>query len=279
MPVQSASSLEMKGKVVVVTGASSGIGEEAARQLARLGATVCLVARRAEELERVRADIVAEGGKAACYTADLSDNASTDALIARLLQEQPRIDVLVNNAGRSIRRPLRESLGRMHDFERTIQLNYLSVVRLTLGLLNRFLEQKEGQIINVSSIAVLMTTPRFAAYLASKSALDAFTRSLRIELADSGVVATSINYPLVKTAMTEPTAICKYLPQMEVSVAAGWIVEAIRSRAARKAPLYGLAMQLATTAVPGPVLKGLSRFYQNRVERLQKRLAESQQTG
>ncbi len=263
-------------QVVVVTGASSGIGEEAALQLAELGAEVVLVARRAEELARVQALIQQRGGIARCYAADLSDPASTDALIARLDAEEPRIDVLVNNAGRSIRRPIRESIGRIHDFERTMQLNYLAVVRLTLGLLPKMLAQKRGQIINVSSIAVLMTTPRFAAYLASKSAVDAFTRSLRMELEHSGVIATSINYPLVKTAMTEPTAIYKYLPQMPVAAAAAWIVDAIRYKQTRRAPFYGLAMHLATIAAPGPVLRGLAGFYERRVRRLQAKLAAAQ---
>ena len=265
----------LAGKVIVITGASSGIGEAAAKQLAAQGAAICLVARRQEELERVRKSIADAGGIAHCYSADLADNASTDALIHRLMNEQPRIDVLINNAGRSIRRLLRDSFGRMHDFERTIQLNYLAVVRLSLGLLPKMLTQGEGQIVNVSSVAVLMTTPRFAAYIASKSALDAFTRSLRIELADSGVIATSINYPLVKTAMTEPTAIYKYLPQMDVEEAAGWIVEAVHGHTARRAPLWSLALQLATIAVPEPALKYLGRFYKNRSARLQKMLEAS----
>jgi len=261
-----------RGKVIVITGASSGIGEEAAKQLAARGATVCLVARRAEELARVEAAIKAAGGQARSYPTNLSEASEIDALIAKLSADWPKLDVLVNNAGRSIRRPLLESLERPHDFERTMQLNYLAPVRLTLGLLPRLLAGGEGQVINISSVAALMTTPRFAAYLASKSALDAFSRSLCIELGHKGLHVTAINYPLVKTAMTAPTAVYKYLPQMEVADAAGWITEAVESRRARRAPVFALGFWLATAAVPGPSLKLLARFYRRRLEKLKNKL-------
>lgn len=264
-----------KGKTIVITGASSGIGEEAAKQLAKLGAIVCLVARRQEELARVEAEIRADHGTAHSYVANLAENDSVDALIASLKAAHPVIDVLVNNAGRSIRRPLLESLDRPHDFERTIQLNYLAVVRLTLGLLGPMLERGKGHVINVSSVAALMTTPRFAAYLASKSAVDAFSRSLRIELAEKGIAVTSINYPLVKTAMTAPTALYKHLPQMDVADAARWIVEAIETRPARRTIRTALAFHVATAAMPGPALKALGLFYARARDRLAKRLEQN----
>lgn len=259
-------------QTIVITGASSGIGEEAARQLARAGARVCLVARRAEELQRVCDGIVAEGGQAWSYPADLADAASVDACCAKLLADHARIDVLVNNAGRSIRRPLLESIGRVHDYERTMQINYFAAVRMTLNLLPRFIEQGSGHVVNVSSVAALMTTPRFSAYLASKSALDAFTRSLRIELAEKGLHATSINYPLVKTAMTAPTKIYKYLPQMEVPDAARWIVEAIERRQPTRANLVAKGLFAATTLLPGPTLRVLGRFYKNRAAAAMRRM-------
>ncbi len=263
------------GKTVVITGASSGIGEEAARQLAAKGAIVCLVARRAEELARVAGEIAAAGGVAHCYPANLAETASIDALVTRLNAAHPRIDVLVNNAGRSIRRPLVESLDRPHDFERTMQLNYLAVVRLTLGLLPNMLAAGDGHIINVSSVAALMTTPRFSAYLASKSAVDAFSRSLRIELTEKGIAVTSINYPLVKTAMTAPTAIYKYLPQMEVPDAARWIVDAIATRPVRRTIPIALAFHVATAALPGPVLRVLAGFYARRGAKLRQKLEQA----
>lgn len=267
-----------RGKVIVITGASSGIGEEAARQLAAAGATVCLVARRAEELARVQAEIAAAGGTARVYPADLTTPEAIDALIAALKADFPRIDVLVNNAGRSIRRPLLESVARPHDFERTMQLNYLAPVRLTLGLLPALLAAR-GQVINVSSVAALMSTPRFAAYLASKSALDAFSRSLRIELAAQGLAVTSLHFPLVKTAMTAPTAVYKYLPQMEVPAAAGWIAEAVASRRARRAPLIALGFRWATEVAPAPALHLLAGFYRRRLEKLTRKLQRDAATG
>lgn len=263
-----------RGKTVLITGASSGIGEEAAKQLAARGARLLLVARREDELRRVQRAIGAAGGSARIYPCNLAEPAEVDALVARLRQElSGGLDVLVNNAGRSIRRPLLESLDRPHDFERTIQLNYLAVVRLTLGLLPLLLTHGQGQVINISSVAALMTTPRFAAYQASKAALDAFSRSLRIELAEKGLHVTSINYPLVKTAMTAPTAVYKYLPQMEVAEAAAWIVEAIAERPARRTTALALGFQLATVAMPAPALRLLAGFYRRRLEKLRDKLA------
>ncbi|HSW14045.1 MAG TPA: SDR family NAD(P)-dependent oxidoreductase [Solimonas sp.] len=264
------------GKTVVITGASSGIGAEAARQLARRDAVVCLIARREDELRKLQAEITAEGGEAHIYLADLSDPKSADDCCAALLADHARIDVLVNNAGRSIRRPLIESVGRIHDFERTMQINYFAAVRLTLSLLPRFREQGYGHVINVSSVAALMSTPRFAAYLASKAALDAFTRSMRIELEQYGIHATTINYPLVKTAMTEPTKVYKYLPQMEVADAAGWILDAIAKRPARRTTPLATGFLLATAAVPGPALKLFAEFYRRRLEKAQQRLQSEQ---
>lgn len=279
----------VEGLIIVITGASSGIGEEAAKQLARQGATVCLVARRAEELARVKREIdgavdkVAGKGrgrsKAFIYPADLSDNASIEACCDAILAKHKSVDVLVNNAGRSIRRPLRESLDRPHDFERTMQLNYFAAMRMTLRLLPRMLEKSSGQIVNVSSVAALMSTPRFAAYIASKAALDAFSRSLRIELNDSGIAVTTLNYPLVKTAMTEPTKIYNYLPQMDVSEAAGWIVDAVKTRPARRTTNLARAFTVATAAAPGPSLQLLGQFYKRMLARVQKRITRAEQGG
>ena len=277
----------VEGLIVVITGASSGIGEEAAKQLARQGAKVCLVARREEELARVKREIDCAAGKsrskagskAFIYPADLSDNASIEACCDAILARHKSVDVLVNNAGRSIRRPLRESLDRPHDFERTMQLNYFAAMRMTLRLLPQMLERGSGQIINVSSVAALMSTPRFAAYIASKAALDAFSRSLRIELNDSGIAVTTLNYPLVKTAMTEPTKLYKYLPQMEVADAAGWIVDAVKTRPARRTTHIARAFNVATAAAPGPSLQLLGQFYKRMLARVQKRITRLEQGG
>jgi short-subunit dehydrogenase len=276
MPKQARS---VDGLVIVITGASSGIGEEAARQLAREGAIVCLVARREEELNRVKRDIAKAKGKAFIYPADLSSNASIEACCDAILARHKKVDVLVNNAGRSIRRPLKESLDRPHDYERTMQLNYFAAMRMSLRLLPGMLERRSGQIVNVSSVAALMSTPRFSAYIASKAALDAFSRSLRMELSGDGIDVTLINYPLVKTAMTEPTKIYKYAPQMDVAEAAGWIVEAIKLRPARLTTRLAHAFNVATAVAPGPALLVLGQFYKRMLARYTRRMEREQQAG
>ena len=161
--------MSLAGQTVVVTGASSGIGAHAARQMAKRGATVCLLARRADELEQVRDRITSAGGTAHAYPVDLVDTDAADAVIKQLLADHPRIDVLVNNAARSIRRPIIESLDRVHDYERTININYLAAVRLTLGLMPRFLEQGHGHVVVSTSMSTQIPIPLFSAYLARRA--------------------------------------------------------------------------------------------------------------
>ncbi|MEQ1439829.1 SDR family NAD(P)-dependent oxidoreductase [Fontimonas sp. SYSU GA230001] len=259
------------GKTIVITGASSGIGEATALHLARRGARLCLVARRADELARVQTEIRALRAEAWIYPTDLSKSGEVEACADALLAEHPRIDVLVNNAGRSIRRPVRESLDRIHDFERTMDLNYFAAVRLTLRLLPGMLERRSGQIVNVSSMSTLMPTPRFAAYVASKSALEGFSRTLAAELVGSGVQVSVVNFPLVKTAMTAPTAVYRYLPQMDVDDAAEWIVRAIDKRPYRVANRLGEAWNAATALLPGPTVHWTGRLFQVVGKRLQQR--------
>jgi len=270
----------IRNRTIVITGASSGIGECAAKQLARRGARVCLIARRAEELDRVRDEIKSAGGKAWTYAADLSDEASLDACAKAILDEHPRVDVLVNNAGRSIRRLVSESFERFHDYQRTMQINYFAPVRLTLKLLPQMLERGHGHVINVSSYSTLIPVPRFGAYVASKMALEGFSRSLAAELVDKDVHVTVINYPLVKTAMTAPTAAYKYIPQMDVEEAAGWIVEAIQKRPARMATRLAEAWTVALSALPGVTTLFTGKFMLNRARRLQQLVErEKQPTG
>lgn len=261
----------MSSKTIVITGASSGIGEAAAKALARQGAHVCLVARRKEELARVKSDIESEGGHASAYAADLSDPAAIDACCKAILDDHERLDVLINNAGRSIRRPIRESLDRFHDYERTMQLNYFGAVRMTLKLLPRFYKQRKGHIINVSSLSALVPTPYFSAYVASKCALDGFSRSIAAELVGHGITVTTINFPLVKTPMTAPTKIYRYLPQMNVEIAAQWIVDAVKNKPMRKTNLFGNTFGVITAALPGPTAKSFGLLFRVVGKRLQKR--------
>lgn len=269
----------MQDRTIVITGASSGIGEAAAMRLAELGATVCLVARRETELQRVCDTIRSAGGEAYVYPADLTDQDAIAACAQRLLDAHPRIDVLVNNAGKSIRRALLDSLDRFHDYQRTMQLNYLAAVQLTLALMPRFRQQGSGHIINISSMAALVPTPRYTAYTGSKCALDGFSRALGAELEGSGIAVTVINFPLVKTPMTEPTRIYRYLPQMDRFAAAEWIVEAVEKRPARIATRLGSTWGVATAALPGPTVRATGRLFRTLGGYLQRRAGGAERHG
>jgi len=192
------------GKTVLVTGASRGIGAEVARQAATAGARVLLVARDGAALEEVARGIREHGGEAHVLPSDLSDLAAIDALVERVLREHGGVDILIHNAAHSIRRTVSDSVDRFHDFERTMALNYFGPVRLTLGLLES-LRARHGRIANVLTMGVLIPGPYFAAYLASKGALQAFGDSLAGELHGEGVDVAQIYLPLVKTEMMAPT--------------------------------------------------------------------------
>jgi len=230
----------VRDKVVVVTGGSSGIGHATARKLAEAGATVIIVARDPEKLEATRKEIAAAGGKCFTYSCDLADMTAIDGLAKKVLAEHGTVDFLVNNAGRSIRRAVINSIDRFHDFERTMQLNYFGPVRLILAFLPRMVEAKHGHIINISSIGVLSRAPRFSAYVASKSALDAFSECAASEVIDKGIHFTNINMPLVRTPMIAPTKIYENVPTLAPEEAAGLVVEAIVYRPVRIATRLGI---------------------------------------
>jgi NAD(P)-dependent dehydrogenase (short-subunit alcohol dehydrogenase family) len=196
----------MAGRRVLVTGASSGIGEATAYAVARRGATAILVARRESELARVQAGVEAEGGHAAVYACDLTDYDAVDVLVKRVLAEHAGVDYLVNNAGRSIRRSLALSYDRFHDFERTMAVNYFGPVRLTMGLLPAMRAQGFGHVVNIGTWGVQMKAPKFTAYIASKTALDSWSRIAGRETYADGVTFTNIRFGLVSTPMVVPTS-------------------------------------------------------------------------
>ena len=240
----------IRNKVVVVTGATAGIGEDAAIKLAKAGAIVILAARTPEKLDATLAKIKSDGGKAFAYSCDISDLADCDRFVKTVLDQHGHVDVLVNNAGRSIRRSLKYSFERFHDFERTMQLNYFGAVRLIMGFAPLMLERKSGQIINVSSIGVLTNAPRFAAYVASKAALDAFSTCAASEFSDRKVAFTTIYMPLVATAMTAPTKMYKAFPMLTPDEASEMIVDAVIDRPARIATGLGLAGAVSHALTP-----------------------------
>lgn len=218
---------ELDGKVVAITGASSGIGRATAIQVAERGGIPLLLARRTGELEEVREEIVAAGGEAYVYSVDLTEQDSVDDVAKRMLAEHGGVDMLVNNAGRSIRRSVALSYDRFHDFERTMALNYFAPVRLILALLPSMQQRRFGRIVNVSSIGVQTNVPRFSAYVASKAALDAFSRVVSTETIGDGVTFSVIHMPLVRTPMIAPTTMYDRFPTMTPDEAAGVLVHAL----------------------------------------------------
>jgi NAD(P)-dependent dehydrogenase (short-subunit alcohol dehydrogenase family) len=220
----------VNGKRVLITGASSGIGKAAAMKIAKAGGIPLLVARTEEKLEATKREIEEAGGTAYIYTADLSDMESLDELVAKVRSEHPVVDILVNNAGRSIRRSVELSYDRFHDFERTMQLNYFGAIRLTMNLLPGMRERKAGHIIQISSIGAQTNPPRFSAYVASKAALDAWTRIVATETIGDNVHFTTIHMPLVRTPMIGPTKIYDAFPTLTPDQAGDLICEAIRTK-------------------------------------------------
>jgi NAD(P)-dependent dehydrogenase (short-subunit alcohol dehydrogenase family) len=220
----------VNGKVALITGASSGIGKAAAMKLAAAGGIPLLVARSADKLADTKKEIEDAGGTAYTYSADLSDLDSIEGLVQEVLADHPRVDILVNNAGRSIRRSVALSLDRFHDFERTMQLNYFGTIKLIMTLYPHFKEQGGAHVVNVSSIGAQTSPPRFSAYVASKAAMDAWTKVAASEVVGDGITFTTIHMPLVRTPMIAPTKIYDAFPTITPEEAADMISEAIRAK-------------------------------------------------
>jgi NAD(P)-dependent dehydrogenase (short-subunit alcohol dehydrogenase family) len=244
---------KVRGKVVMITGGSSGIGLAAAKKIIEAGATVIIVARDPEKLAAAHAEIEAcakSGGKVFTYSADVGDEKACAEFAATVNEKHGGVDFLVNNAGRSIRRAIENSSDRFHDFERTMHVNYFGALRVTLAFLPGMTKKRKGQVINISSIGVLTNAPRFSAYVASKAALDAFTRCAASEYADTGVKFTTINMPLVKTPMIAPTKIYNNVPTLTPEQAADMIVEAIVYEPVRIATRLGVFGEVLHALMP-----------------------------
>lgn len=239
------------GRTVLITGASSGIGRAAALRVAANGATVALVARRADELEAVRAEIADAGGAAHAYACDLTEDESVDALVKNVLDDLGSVDMLVNNAGRSIRRSVHLSTQRVHDFERTMAINYFGHVRLTLGLLPSMRQRRFGHIVNITSQGIETDTPRFSAYLSSKAALEEFGLTTGRETLHEGVTFTSLRMPLVRTEMISPTGVYRTLPAISAEQAAKLVLKALVRRPVILSLPAGNAAELASRLQPG----------------------------
>jgi NAD(P)-dependent dehydrogenase (short-subunit alcohol dehydrogenase family) len=243
-------SAAVRGKVVLITGASSGIGKATAVKVADAGATVLLVARSIEKLEETKQEIEQAGGVAHIHRCDMSDIEDVERMAEEVLTYHGQVDVLVNNAGRSIRRSVGLSYDRFHDYERTIQLNYLGAVRLILALLPSMRARKSGHVINISSIGTQTNPPRFSAYVASKAALDAFSRVIASEVIDDGVHMTTIHMPLVRTPMIAPTRMYDMFPAITPEEAAEMIAGAMVHQPKKVATRLGTFGELLYAVAP-----------------------------
>jgi len=238
------------GKVVLVTGGSSGIGLAAAHKFAEAGATTIICGRDQDKLDEACAEAKARGHAFVAYPVDLADMADCDRFVKLLLERHGGVDVLVNNAGRSIRRAIESSYERFHDFERTMQLNYFGCLRVTMGLLPSMVAKRKGHVVNISSIGVLTNAPRFSAYVASKAALDAWTRCASSEFADQGITFTTINMPLVRTPMIAPTKIYNNVPTLSPEDAADLIAQACVNKPVRIATRLGIVGEVLHALAP-----------------------------
>ncbi|HET9075065.1 MAG TPA: SDR family NAD(P)-dependent oxidoreductase, partial [Solirubrobacteraceae bacterium] len=240
----------LTGRLVMITGASSGIGRATALKMGEAGARVVLVARTPEALEETAQEVRARGGQAVVFPCDLTDLEAIDALVAAVTREVGVPDVLINNAGRSIRRSVSRSYDRFHDYERTMALNYFGAVRLILGWLPAMRDRGAGHIINISTMGLQANSPRFSAYLASKAALDAFSRSIAPEILLDGIDITTIYMPLVRTPMIAPTEQYEHLPALSASAAADLICDAVRKRPKRVSTPLGRVISVTYAAAP-----------------------------
>src|SRR5246500_3146599 len=252
----------VSGKTVLVTGASYGIGEATARKMAAAGATVLVVARSAERLDALAAAINAGGGRAVAYPTDLTEEAAVSALTKQVTENHGSLDVVVSNAGKSLRRSLHHQYDRPHDFQRTIDINYLGPIWLLLGLLPAMREHGGGHIVNVSSVgARVVPGPQWGAYQASKGAFDRWLRSVAPELHADGVDVTSVYFALVRTRMIEPTPILRKLPGLDPDEAADVIAKAIIERPRTIAPPWVGPVELASVLLAGPADRAARIWY------------------
>jgi len=254
-------SAAVRGKVVLITGASSGIGKAAAVKAADAGATVLLVARSVEKLEETKHEIEAAGGVAHIHRCDMADIEDIERMAEEVLAYHGQVDILVNNAGRSIRRSIGLAYDRFHDYERTVQLNYLGAVRLILALLPSMRANKSGHIINISSIGTQTNPPRFSAYVGSKAALDAFSRVIASEVVDDGVHITTIHMPLVRTPMIAPTRMYDMFPAISPEEAAEMIAKAMVAQPKKVATRLGTFGELLYAVAPSVSDRILNQAY------------------
>ncbi|MGB3231816.1 MAG: SDR family oxidoreductase [Mycobacterium sp.] len=249
------------GKHVIITGASSGIGRASAIAVAARGATVFALARNAEALDGLIAEIRASGGEAHAFTCDVTDSAAVEHTVKDILGRFGHVDYLVNNAGRSIRRSVVASTDRLHDYERVMAVNYFGPVRMVLALLPHWRERQFGHVVNVSSAGVQAGNPKYSAYIPSKAALDAFAEVVGTETLSDHITFTTIHMPLVKTPMITPSRRLNPMPPISAEHAAAMVVRGLVEKPARIDTPIGTLSDLGTYFTPKLSRRVLHQLY------------------
>ncbi|MEO9329732.1 SDR family oxidoreductase [Gordonia aurantiaca] len=249
----------LQGINILITGASSGIGAATARECVARGATVFMLARDVETLSLRRTQIAGTEpvdtrigrGRAYAYPCDITDAGAVTEVVDDILDAHGRIDVVVNNAGVSIRRSARLSLARSRDLRRTMEVNYFGALNVIDAVVDHFRANGGGHVVNVSSIGVGVHAPRFGAYLASKAALETFTDVAASELRSDDITFTTIRMPLTRTPMIEPTSAYENARAMSTDKAAAIVLRAIIERPVLIDTPLGTWARLARFAAPG----------------------------